>query len=145
MAIADIVTHVRRLVQDEPWADFLSSSYTAGGTTVSTVAPTGWEEGAVMDFPATLQQMRVRSTPTANPITVTISWNNTTNASESNGATIFRDPRFGSDQIDKMITHVVDTRLWPDVWVKGTTTITPSSSTNIYDMPTDYEDFTSSP
>lgn len=147
MAIADVIADVRRLVQDEPWADQLSAAYTAAGATVSVDNPVEWEQGDVMDFPGvatngSYEQMQVTEDDiTANPIDVRIGWNDTTNQNHADNAVVLKNPRYGTDQVAKAIDHTVETRLWPDLWVVSTTTITPSTSTNIYDLPADYEDF----
>lgn len=147
MALVDVVTHVRRLVQDEPWEDFLTSAYTAGAGTVDVNSPTSWEEGDVMDFytdpsgtPA-YEQMRVRADAAANPVSVKVAHNDTVNLSHADDTPMLKSPRYGSDQIAKMATHVINTQLWPDIFVVRDVSITPSVATAIYDLPADYEDF----
>jgi len=147
MAVADIITHVRRLVQDEPFQDQLSASYTAAALTVSVDNPTAWEFGDIMDFPevnasGSYEQMRVfEQNITANSIDVQIGHNNTTNQNHADNAIVLKNPRYGTDQITKAITHVVDTWLWPDLFVVTSTSITPTPTTSrIYDAPSDFLD-----
>lgn len=142
MALTDVIAEVRRLVQDEPWEDYLSSSYSIGGTQVSVVKPASWEEGDTMDFDdATFEQFRVKADGTTNPLSIKFGHNGTTNANHASGATVLKNPTYGSDQISKAATHIIDTKLWPDVWVVAETTITPNPTSVIYDLPADYEDF----
>lgn len=148
MALSDVLVHVRRLVQDEPWEDYLTAPYTSGGVTVTVGNPTAWEEGDVMDFytsssgsPPSYEQMRVKADGTVNPISVKVAHNDTANQDHASGVAILKAPRYGTDQIVKMATHVVNTKLWPDVFNVLNTTITPSSTTAIYDVPSDFEDF----
>jgi hypothetical protein len=147
MALIDVVAHIRRLVQDEPWEDFLTGVYTAPAATVTVNSPTSWEEGDIMDFytdpsgTPSYEQMRVKADATANPVSVKVAHNDTTNLSHANGVPILKSPRYGSDQIAKMATHVVTTQLWPDIFVVLNQTIVPSTTTAIYDLPADFEDF----
>lgn len=149
MTVATVITDVRRMVQDEPWEDYLGGAYTAGGATVTVTTYTMWEAGDRMDFPGvdssgSYEEMRVKTTPSSTTVSVKTGHNDTTNQNHANGAVILKNPRFGTDQIAKAITHVVNTRLWPDIWVVATSSITPSPGTTvIYDLPSDYESFIS--
>ncbi|MCI0543846.1 MAG: hypothetical protein L0Z49_05290, partial [Actinobacteria bacterium] len=121
----------------------------AGGTTVSVDDPTEWELGDIMDFPGSdssgsYEQMRVYEDDiTANPIDVQTGWNDTTNQNHSDNSVVLKNPRHGTDQITKAITRVIEAKLWPDMWVVSTSTVTPGNpqTTYIYDLPSDFEDF----
>jgi hypothetical protein len=149
MALSDVITHVRRIVQDEPWEDFLTAGYTAAQTSVTVNSPTSWEEGDIMDFssdpsgasPPVYEQMRVKADATVNPVSIKFAHNDTTNLNHANGIAMLKNPRYGSDQISRMVIHVINSQLWPDVFVVLNTTLTPSVVTAIYDLPADYEDF----
>lgn len=149
MPVADIITHVRRMVQDEPFQDQLSAAYTVAATTVSVDNPTAWEFGDVMDFPTlssgSYEQMRVfEQNITANPIDVQIGHNDTTNVAHADNAIVLKSPRYGTDQIVKAITHVVDTRLWPELFAVTSTNITPAPTTTVlYDVPSGFLDVVS--
>lgn len=149
MTVATTITDVRRMVQDEPWEDYLGGAYTAAGATVTVTTYTMWEAGDIMDFPGvesggSYEQMRVKTTPSSTTVSIKYSHNDTTNQNHANGATILKNPRFGTDQIAKAVSHIVSTRLWPDIWVVSTSSITPTpGSTLIYDLPADYESFVS--
>ncbi len=148
MAISDVLTHVRRLVSDEPWQDTLSGAYTAAGTSVSFTIVSGWEFGDVLDFPGassggSYEQMKIKDTTAtqANPVSDSIGHNDTTNQNHASGAVVLKNHRNATDQIVKAATHVVDTLLYPDLWVVSTSTITPSvSTTNVYDTASDFID-----
>lgn len=147
MSLGDVITHVRRIVQDEPWEDFLTAGYTATNTSVTVNSPTSWEEGDIMDFYTdpngsfSYEQMRVKADATANPVSIKFAHNDTTNLSHANGIPMLKNPRYGSDQISRMAAHVITTQLWPDIWVQKEATLTPSVTSAIYDLPADYEDF----
>lgn len=147
MTVATTITAIREIVQDEPWEAPISGAYTAGGTSL-TIATyyTGLVEGDILDFAydGTYEQFRVIPTPSSSTVAVKIAHNGTTNANHASGAYFVKNPRFGTQQIVNAITHIVGTRLWPDLWVPTTTTITPNPTvTNIYDLPSDYESFIS--
>jgi hypothetical protein len=149
VALADVITHVRRLIQDEPWEDFVTSAYTATDLTIQVNSPTSWEEGDIMDFytdpsggsPPVYEQMRVKADATANPVSIKFAHNDTMNLSHANGIPMLKNPRYGSDQISRMAIHVIETQLWPDIFVVQSTSLTPSVATAIYDVPADYEEF----
>lgn len=139
MSVATVTTAVRRWVQDEPWEDYLSAPYTAGQTILSVEQPTAWEEGDILDF-ADGEQMRVKTTPTANPLAVKYAHNDTTNANHASGDVALKGPRYGTHEITSAITHVTENWLFPDVFVAREATLVPSSSTVIYELPSDFED-----
>lgn len=143
MTLATVVTDVRRIVQDEPWESVLTGSYTAPATTLTIATFADLERGFVLDFSedGTLEQFRVSAEPSSSTVSVKPAHNNTTNSNHANGAVFSVNPRYGSDQISKAITHIVNTRLWPDLWIVVDSSITPTpTTTNIYDLPADYED-----
>lgn len=147
MALTDVVTNVRRLVQDEPWEDYLTAGYSAAGATVQVGNPSAWEEGDIMDFytdpngTPSYEQMRVRADAVANPVSIKIAHNDTTNMAHANGVPMLKNPRYGSDQIAKMAIHVITSQLWPDVFVVPNVSLTPVVNSAIYDLPADFEDF----
>lgn len=141
MTTATVLALVRDIVQDDPWSTTLGGAYTAAGTTLTISDFTGLTQGDVFDFQddATYELMRVATTPTTSTVTISFAYDGTTNANHSNGARFYKNPRFRSNQVIQALTHIVNTRMWPDLWVASTTTLTPSiSTTNLYALPTDF-------
>ena len=143
MTVATAVALVRDILQDEPWSGTIGSGYTAGGTTL-TVSLLYEElvEGDTLDFQddGSYEQFLVTATPSTSSVSVAGGYDGTTNANHSNGARFYKNPRFRSNQIVQAITHVTNTRLWPELFVVSTSTVTPGNppTTKLYDLPTDF-------
>src|ERR1051326_1200667 len=130
-----IVQHVRKLVFDEPWEDYLTAAISDGSSTSVTVNnPAAWSEGDIMEpRDTTGEELKVR-VGGSNPITVKRSHNDTTGASHSNGATLLKNPRFPYSEITEMIDRIGD-ELWPRVYNVNTTTLTIQTNGNYtYDL-----------
>jgi hypothetical protein len=146
MTVATVVALARDILSDEPWSDTINASYTAPATTFTITDYAELVRGDKLDFQddGTYDLFIVDATPSSSTVTVGISYDGATNASHANGARYYKSPRYPSKDIVAAITHVVNTRLWPEVWVPTVTTLTPSPlTTNIYDLPSDYESFIS--
>lgn len=144
MTVATVLTRVRDILQDEPWSSTIGGAYTAGGTTLTIAAWDELVEGDVLDFQddGTYEQFLVTADPTNSTVAVAGGYDGTTNANHSNGARFYKSPRFRSNQLVQAISHIVDTRLWPDLWIVSSTTITPSPATTLlYDLPSDFRGF----
>lgn len=142
MTVATALALVRDMLQDEPWSSTIGASYTAGGTTLTI---SEWEElveGDVLDFQddGTYEQFLVTTTPASSTVSVAGGYDGTSNQNHSNGARFYKSPRFRSNQVVQAITHVTNTRLWPELFIPSTSTVTPGNppTTVLYDLPTDF-------
>jgi len=146
MTVATTLALVRDILNDEPWSDTINGAYTAAGTTLTI---TDFEElvrGDRLDFQddGTYDLFIVDATPSGSTVTVGIGYDGATNANHSNGARYYKSPRYASKDLVAAMAHVVNTRLWPDLWILNptATTYTPSpSTTNLYDLPADFMAF----
>ncbi len=146
MTVATTIAAVRDILNDEPFEYSLGGSYTAAGATLTISAYASLVEGDILDFAydGTYEQMRVTATPSTSTVAIKVAHNGTTNANHANAAYFVKNPRFGTQQIVNAITHIVGTRMYPEVWVPTVVTLTPApTTTNIYDLPADYESFIS--
>ena len=143
MTVATTLALVRDILQDEPWSATIGSGYTAGGTSLTvSLLYDELVEGDVLDFQddGTYEQFLVTATPSTSAVSVAGAYDGTTNQNHSSGARFYKNPRFRSNQIAQAIAHVVNTRLWPELFIVSTTTITPGNpvTTRLYDLPTDF-------
>jgi hypothetical protein len=127
-----LLKRVRKMLDDEPWEDFLTAQYTAGAGSVTVNQPTQWAEGDRMEFDDGGGNIgRVKATPTVNPVTIKVGHNDTTDATSVNGTALLKNPEFEHDEILHAIQRVIDS-LWPFVWVKDTENITTAVGVYIY-------------
>lgn len=127
-----LLKRVRKMLDDEPWEDYLSAGYTAASGSVSVVQPTQWAEGDRMEVDdGSGNILRVKTTPSGNPISVKGGHNDTVDANASSGATVLRNPSFEHDEIAHSIQRTID-GLWPFVWVKDTLNLTAATGVHIY-------------
>ncbi len=138
VSIAELVPRVRKILGDEPFEDYLTSSVAAAGTTSVTTnqAATAWVEGDVGEFDdASGDQFKVRVGQTT-PLTVKRSHNDTTGAAHSNGVTVLKNPKYAYDEITTAATQMVY-GLFPYCWKAATTTITAVDAKYLYDLGVD--------
>lgn len=146
MTVATVLALARDILSDEPWSDTINSAYTAAGTTLTITDYAELVRGNTLDFQddGTYDLFIVDATPSSSTVAVGIGYDGATNANHANGARYYKNPRYPSKNIVAALTHVINTRLWPDVWVPTVASITPTPTTsNIYDLPADYESFIS--
>lgn len=144
MTVATVLAKVRDILQDEPWSSTIGAGYTAGGASLTISAYTELVQGDVLDFQddATYDLFLVTTSPSSSTVAVVGGYDGTTNANHSNGARFYKSPRYRSNQLVQGISHIVDNRLWPELWIPSSTSITPNpSATNLYDLPTDFLGF----
>lgn len=135
---ASLIKRVRRELDDEPWESYLTAAYTAGSGQISVADPTQLSEGDVLEF-ADGTQLRVQSTPSANPVSVKGGHNDTTDTSQANGAVFVVNPEFAYHEIEEAISTAI-AELWPWVWRVATTTITASQGRLYYPLPADFRE-----
>lgn len=141
MTTATVLALVRDILSDEPWSDTINASYTTPAATMTISDYAELVRGDTLDFQddGSYDLVLVNDNPTSSAVSVSNGYDGSTAASHSNGARYYKSPRYASHKIVAAITHVVNTRLWPDLWVPSTSSITPSpSSTNLYDLPADF-------
>lgn len=141
MTVATTLALVRDILNDEPWSDTINAGYTAPATSFTITDFTELVRGDTLDFQddGTYDLFIVDATPSSSTVTVGISYDGATNANHSNGARYYKSPRYASKNIVAALTHIVNTRLWPDLWIESTSSITPSpTTTTLYDLPTDF-------
>lgn len=135
MALSDVVDDVRRIAQDQPFQDGISTapSPASSGTTISFTTATAWRKGDWFDVPAIGEQCLITS-GTTNPYTIARSHNETTAGSITTSHIALKRPRYGTAQIEEAIQRVAD-RMYPDVWEVTSTTLTYSASAYTYALP----------
>ena len=141
MTIATTLALVRDILNDEPWSDTINASYTAAAMTITITDFAELVRGDTLDFQddATYDLFIVDATPTTSTVTVGIGYDGATNANHANAARYYKSPRYASKNIVAALTHVINTRLWPDLWILSTATLTPAiTTTNLYDLPSDF-------
>jgi uncharacterized protein (DUF2132 family) len=129
-------------VQDEPISDSIATapSPASSGTTISPTTASLWFQGDVVDVPAVSEQFLITSADQTAPFTIVRGYNETTAGSITTAHRLFKNPRFGTAQIEEAITRMTE-RMWPEVYELKTTTITPATSTTVlYDLPSDFEE-----
>lgn len=144
MSVATLLAQVRNIISDEPWSDTINASYTIAATTMTITDFGELVRGDTLDFQddGTYDLFIVDATPGSSTVDVGIGYDGATNASHANAARYYKSPRYPSKNIVAALTHVVDTWLWPDLWVLGTTTYTPApTTTNLYDLPSGFVSF----
>lgn len=133
---ATVIQRVRDILLDTPWATNFTGTIASTSTTSVTVADgTRWDEGDIVEFQDNGEQLYV-STVVGNVLTVVRGWAGTTAATHDGSVTaitILRDPRFSYKRIKDSIELIMQS-LWPYVYKKVTTTITPVSGTVWYDL-----------
>ena len=94
-------------------------SYTAPATSFTITDFAELVRGDTLDFQddGTYDLFIVDATPTNSTVTVGISYDGATNANHANAARYYKSPRYPSKNIVAALTHVVNTRLWPELWV----------------------------
>ena len=129
---ATLVARIRAKLGDEPWEDTLSGAYTAASGTASFTNATQLAEGdraEVDDGGGNI--LRIKATPSGNPVSVKGGHNGTTDTNASNGAVILKNPEFEYNQISDAIKRAIDA-LWPWAWIKRTETITFVTGQHLY-------------
>jgi hypothetical protein len=143
VALADVISDARRILEDDPFQDELSDALTSSPTdrSLSVDQPGAWEEGDIGEF-VDGERIYVHDIPTAgaNPFTITRGHDNTTAAAHAVDDIVLKNPRYSYDQISRAINRTADV-LYPEVFEVKTTSITPSTTANIYNLPTEYEHF----
>lgn len=141
---ADLVLRLRKILEDDPWQDVSAGAYTAGDGTIAVASPGNWSEGNTMEADdGTYSQFRVRAPASGNfyttsPITVTAAYNGTTDSNHASGIVLLKEPRFAGYLLyEAIVRTILGMQSW--CWVAKQTTITPSTSTALYPMPTDFD------
>jgi hypothetical protein len=134
---ATLVQKVRRILGDTPAADTITSGYTAAGLTLAVADATIYDKGDILEFKTDGDQFLVNSVSgtTITMLAAGLSWNGSTNANHSSGATFFTRPTFSYLEIVEAIeAEMLDS--WPYLWKAVTNTITPIAGQRYYDAAT---------
>lgn len=142
MTLATTRAYVQRLIESEPQTDSLSALVAAAATSMSVNSSTSWKKGEIAEEQTAGEQVLVTADGVGGTVSIRKGHNGTTDAQIASGVILHKNPRFSWAQIDQAIATRVD-GLWPGVWVVSTTTITPSTTADIYNVPTDYKGFLS--
>lgn len=141
LAETTLIARVRKALQDEPWEDTLSSGYTAASGTASFTQPTQWAEGDRAEF-ADGNILRVKATPSANPVSVKGGHNDTTDVNEASAAVALKNPEFEYGAIREAAQIVLDS-LWPWAWTVATTNLTAAAGVQLYALPAAFRELIS--
>ena len=137
VTVATMVKRVRRVLNDYPWQDVLTGSFASGATTTATVADTtAWEAGEILEFQDDGEQAVVLTITGATTMTVGRNYNSSivTPAGHASGVVIFKTPAFQYVQVKDALEETM-TSMWPYVYKKVVTTITPVAGTHYYELP----------
>lgn len=138
--VSDMVTRVRRVLNDNPYTDVTATALaTTGATTFDVANGDLYDAGVVLEFLDDGEQVKVVSVST-NTLTVVRGWNDTDATTHAVGHTFVRDAVFQRYQILEAIRDSI-LPLWPYVWKQvesddgGNIIITPSANTRWYELP----------
>ncbi len=139
----DIVLRLRKLLEDNPWQDVSTGAYAPADGTIAVASPGNWSEGNTMEADdGTYSQFRVKAPASGNwyttsPITVTASYNGTSDAIHDSGTVLLKEPRFAGYLLyEAVVRTIISLQSW--CWVAKQYTVTPVTSTALYPMPTDF-------
>lgn len=135
VAQATLFQRVRDILLDNPWPASFVGNINASTATVPVPDGTRWEEGAILEFEDTGEQVYVVSV-SANNLTVIRGFNGTTKAAHDGSVTpiiVYRDPAFTYKRIQDSVELILQS-LYPYVYQKVTTSITPVSGTVWYNL-----------
>lgn len=136
---ATLIQRVRDLLQDNPWTTPFTVNLASATTTTVTVSDgTRWEEGAILEFQDNGEQCYVSSV-SGNNLTCIRGFNGTTATTHNGSVTaipITRDPTFSYKRIVDSIELTIQS-LFPYVYKKVTTTVTPVNGTTWYNLAAD--------
>jgi hypothetical protein len=133
-----LIQRVRDLLMDAPWATPFTGTVTSGATTIPVPDGTLWDVGAIGEFQDNGEQFYTRSV-SGNNLTVFRGYNGTTAAAHDGSVTpivVYRDPTFTYKRIQDSI-ELITQSVWPYVWKKVTTTITPVGGVVWYNLASD--------
>ncbi len=138
--VSDVVARVRRILNDNPFADITTSAITTTGQTTFTVADGSiYDNGVILEFDGG-EQVQITGVST-NTLTVIRGYNDTDPGTYAIHATITREPVFAYYAIRDAAKDVIDSKLWPYVWKQiesddgGNIIITPNSNLRWYELP----------
>ncbi len=138
MAFADVLARVREILRDRPWEDALNGGITCTATSITVDSSGAWFEGDVMEFQDDGEQAYVESDTTTTTVTVKRAHNSTTAASHADNTVVVKNPRFEYIQIQRAADRTVARLTGLGVYERKVTTITPDTTTVIYDAPSDF-------
>lgn len=134
--VATMVKRVRRVLQDYPWQDALTAQITGAATTATVADTTAWEAGEVLEFQDDGEQSVVTAITAPTTMTIARNFNSsiTTPTTHLSGVVVFKTPTFQYVQIKDALEETM-TSMWPYIYKKVTTTITPVAGTHYYELP----------
>lgn len=134
---ATLIDRIRFHLGDKPWETTGSASDAT--STITVEEDEDWAKGDVGEFVEDGDTFRVR-TPNAadNSLTAVRSYYGSTGASHDAGSRIFKNPKYGYNEITNAISTTIQAFLpWPRVYKVASDTITPSTTTTWYDLASD--------
>lgn len=142
----DLVHKVRRTLHDFPDRSFVTGSSTGSANTpeatVLELAAGDYVKfksgGVTVEFDDGTDERAVTTGPadsTDNTVVIRRGMDGTSAPDHAIDTPVLIEPRFGFAQITEALHLVIDTELWPYVWIKGETTITPNFSVDHYAAP----------
>lgn len=133
-----LVQRVRDILGDDPWTTVFTGNINASVTTVAVPDGTKWDEGDVLEFQDNGEQSFVRSV-SVNNLTVIRGVNGSTAAAHDGSVTAIQITKLsgpsGAAFSYKKITDDIGlaiTGLYPYLWKKSTTTVTPAPTTTVW-------------
>lgn len=127
--IAALITRVRAALDTRPFTS--TATLTSGADTVATVTDgNDWEEGSIMEFWNNGGEQCLVQSVSGNDVTVVRGWNGTSAVTQTSQS-VFRDPTFTYQQIERAITNAV-ADLWPHVWKTTNASIAPAPTTTVW-------------
>jgi hypothetical protein len=129
-----LVARLRRLLKDEPWEDTVSVAIGASDTTVQFTNPTKWAPNCIAEIGTEELHISPQATPLANPITVRRAYHATTATAHAVGDVVLKDARIEYHVASEAITAVATRDLEPYIYTAGLITITPSTTTDLYEV-----------
>lgn len=130
-AKATLIQRVRHLLRDASWRDTCTEAMDATETDLSVADTTRYAVGSIVEFQDDGEQCYVSALFSGTVLTVTRGVNGTTGTTHSINAVIVKNPGFTFKQIEEAIGASIRA-LWPYVYKKIETTVTPVVGEKFY-------------
>ena len=127
LAQSTLITRIRRLLDDDPFEDRVTTSNHVVGSTVTVSDGTQWAVGNWGEYDETpYDQFLVRSIAT-HVLTVKNGHHNTTDTAHAIGVAIKKEPAYQGQQVIQHIDSTIQ-ELWPYAWKAATGTVAPTTA-----------------
>lgn len=128
---ATLIQRIRHLLRDNSWRDACTEAMDASEVDLSVANSARYAVGSIVEFQDDGEQCYVSAITDGTTLAVTRGVNGTTASTHSSGAVIVKNPGFSYKQIEEAIGAAIR-GLWPYVYKKIETTVTPVVGEKFY-------------